>query len=94
MAIDLAEDGIRVNSVAPGYVWSPVEKAVSPDGSRVAMAYLTAPASCQGRDQLLAEVAAAVTFLCSADAGAITGTRLAVDGGYTAMGPEGKGSRS
>lgn len=90
MAVDLAKDGIRVNSLAPGYVWSPVEKAVSPDGSRAAMAHLTEPASVQGRDQLLGEVAAAVVFLCAKDASAITGASLAVDGGYTAMGPEGK----
>ncbi|KAL9985004.1 hypothetical protein ACROYT_G007362 [Oculina patagonica] len=37
------------------------------------------------------EVAAAITFLCSKDASAITGTDLAVDGGYLALGPEGVG---
>ena len=34
------------------------------------------------------EVAAAVLFLCSDEAGFITGTDIRVDGGYTAMGPE------
>ncbi len=34
------------------------------------------------------EVASAVLFLCSGEAGFITGTDIRVDGGYTAMGPE------
>ena len=37
------------------------------------------------------EVAAAIAFLCSKDASAITGTELAVDGGLLALGPEGTG---
>ncbi len=40
------------------------------------------------------EVARAVLFLASADASFITGTDLAVDGGYLAMGPEGLGESS
>lgn len=35
------------------------------------------------------ETAAAIAFLCSKDASGITGTELAVDGGYLALGPEG-----
>jgi hypothetical protein len=34
------------------------------------------------------EVANSVLFLCSDEAGFITGTDIRVDGGYTAMGPE------
>ncbi len=41
-----------------------------------------------------AEVATAIAFLCSSDASFITGTELAVDGGYMAMGPEGLGESS
>ena len=37
------------------------------------------------------EVAAAIAFLCSKDASAITATDLAVDGGLLALGPEGMG---
>ena len=41
-----------------------------------------------------AEVAAAIAFLCSKDASYITGTELAVDGGYLALGPESLGNES
>ena len=40
-----------------------------------------------------AEIAAAIAFLCSTDASYITGTELAVDGGYLALGPEGLGDK-
>ncbi|MDO8685134.1 MAG: SDR family oxidoreductase [Clostridiales bacterium] len=40
------------------------------------------------------EIAAAVSFLLSDDASFITGTDLAVDGGYLAMGSEGLGECS
>lgn len=38
-----------------------------------------------------AEVTATIAFLCSKDASAISGTEVAVDGGYLALGPEGLG---
>ncbi len=42
----------------------------------------------------VAEVAAAAAFLCSEDARYITATDLWVDGGYGAMGPEGRGGKA
>lgn len=49
---------------------------------------VAAPFHVLGRTGDPEEVAKAVLFLCSSDASFITGTDLAVDGGYTAIGPE------
>ncbi|WP_318307448.1 SDR family NAD(P)-dependent oxidoreductase [Amycolatopsis solani] len=75
-ARELAPDGITVNSVAPGFV--PVERhAEVPEAERAA--YLASvPAGRLGTPD---DVAAAVSFFASAEAGFITGQRLLVDGG-------------
>jgi 3-oxoacyl-[acyl-carrier protein] reductase len=75
-AAELAPCGISVNTVAPGFV--PVERhADVPDEIR--NAYLaTVPA---GRMGIPRDVAHAVSFLASEDAGFITGQRIVVDGG-------------
>lgn len=86
-AMDLAADGIRVNSVTPGWTWSrPIAARVG--GDRDAVDRVAAPLSLARRIGEPEEVAAAVAFLCSPDAAFITGTDLAVDGGYLAMGSE------
>ena len=86
-ALDLARDGIRVNSVSPGWTWSSVIRELSggdPDkADRVA-----APYHMLGRAGRPEEVADAVAFLCSDHATFITGADLPVDGGYSALGPE------
>jgi NAD(P)-dependent dehydrogenase (short-subunit alcohol dehydrogenase family) len=83
MAIELAEHGIRVNGVSPGFTHTDMtERAVGPElmrylnGSfaRVPMKRLVKPE----------EIAAAFAFLASDDASAITGQNLTVDCGLTA----------
>jgi NAD(P)-dependent dehydrogenase (short-subunit alcohol dehydrogenase family) len=86
-AMDLAPDGIRVNAVSPGWTWSNIMDELT-GGNR------TKTDSVAGEFHLLKragdpeEVANSVMFLCSDEAGFITGTDIRVDGGYTTMGPE------
>lgn len=86
-AMDLAPDGIRVNAVSPGWTWSNIMDQLT-NGDRAKTDRVAAPFHLLGRIGDPEEVAAAVMFLCSDEAGFITGTDIRVDGGYTAMGPE------
>jgi hypothetical protein len=87
MAMDLAGDGIRVNSVSPGWTWSKVMVELT-GGDRAKTDRVAAPFHLLGRAGDPEEVANVVLFLCSDDASFVTGADYAVDGGYSAMGPE------
>jgi len=88
-ALDLAPDGIRVNAVAPGWTWSTVIAALS--GNDKAKAdQVAADYHILGRLGLPEEVAQVVSFLLSDHASFVTGAEYACDGGYGALGPEGR----
>jgi len=87
LALALAEDGIRVNSVSPGWVWSNPIAALS-GGDRARADAVGGELHLAGRIADPEEVAQAVLFLCSERASFVNGTDIAVDGGYSAIGPE------
>jgi NAD(P)-dependent dehydrogenase (short-subunit alcohol dehydrogenase family) len=78
-ALELAETGITVNSVAPGPVGTAMLRRSMPAGSEAERAFLAyVPMRRLGTPE---EIAAAIAFLLSGEASYITGQTLFVDGG-------------
>jgi NAD(P)-dependent dehydrogenase (short-subunit alcohol dehydrogenase family) len=85
-AVDLAPCGIRVNCVCPGTTATPlveeaVQRAEDPARARRRLE-ATRPLNRLGTPE---EIAAAILYLASAEAGYATGAVLSIDGGYTAQ---------
>jgi 3-oxoacyl-[acyl-carrier protein] reductase len=83
MSVELAPFGILVNAVAPGWVLTPLSEPFVGTLTEDSLGRIS-PLKRVGQS---AEVAAAVSFLCSPDASYITGVTVNVDGGLTAMHP-------
>lgn len=79
MAAEGAPMGIRVNGVSPGWI------ATSPEQADEVLRNATQPPSLINRMGTPDEIAGAVTFLASADAGFVTGQTLIVDGGKSVI---------
>ncbi|MEH0638206.1 SDR family oxidoreductase [Streptomyces bottropensis] len=83
MALELAEHGITVNSVAPGEIATPMTGQEDTD-----VASVQRPGVPLGRPGDAREVAAVIAFLAGEDASYVTGASWAVDGGMLRMGPQ------
>jgi NAD(P)-dependent dehydrogenase (short-subunit alcohol dehydrogenase family) len=90
-ALELAQDGIRVNSVLPGLVETPGTAAVFAR-PRIHEAFLDRIPL--GRAASAEDIAGPCLYLASADAGYVTGAALVVDGGWALTGyPDVRGLR-
>ena len=87
MAVDFAADGIRVNSVSPGWVWSNIMDTLS-NGDIDKTDAVAAPFHVLKRVGRPEEIGDVVAFLAGDRASFVTGADWAVDGGYSALGPE------
>jgi 3(or 17)beta-hydroxysteroid dehydrogenase len=92
VALECAKDGIRVNSIHPGAVRTPMwEKAdwwaglVAKEGSAEAAYRVLEAATPLGRMADPAEIAEAILYLASDASRFVTGSELVIDGGYTAQ---------
>lgn len=85
-ALFYAKEGIRVNSVHPGFIWTPLVQGLAeasdegPEAFRRALDDLH-PIGHVGDPE---DIAAGVAYLASDDAKFVTGSELVIDGGYTA----------
>jgi NAD(P)-dependent dehydrogenase (short-subunit alcohol dehydrogenase family) len=88
LAVEVGRYGIRVNAIAPGTIDTPMlERDLAPMNPADAAAFRARveAANALGRIGRPAEVAELVVFLASAAASYITGTCVAVDGGFLAV---------
>jgi NAD(P)-dependent dehydrogenase (short-subunit alcohol dehydrogenase family) len=79
LAIAHAKAGVRVNAVAPGWIATPLTKALQEDEERSKPILSRTP---MGRWGTPEDIAGPVLFLASNDAEFVTGVILPVDGGY------------
>jgi NAD(P)-dependent dehydrogenase (short-subunit alcohol dehydrogenase family) len=78
-ALENAKRGIRINAVCPGLIMTPmIDKMVADKPDILDMFEAAVPMGRAGKPE---EVASAVIYLCSSQAGFITGQSLVIDGG-------------
>jgi 3-hydroxybutyrate dehydrogenase len=90
VALETARDGVTVNCISPGYVWTPLVEAQIPDtmktrGLTREQVMNDVLLAAQPTKQFVTpeQVAALALFLCRDEAASITGANLSMDGGWT-----------
>ena len=83
LAIELVEYGIRVNSISPGYVATPM--SMDPDFVEPELLAAWQPMFPMHRMAKPEELTGAVIWLCSESAGYTNGCDLVIDGAYTVV---------
>jgi NAD(P)-dependent dehydrogenase (short-subunit alcohol dehydrogenase family) len=81
MAIELGPHRVRVNSIGPTFIKTPLSESTLADPER--RAWIESKIKL-GRLCELEDIMGAIVFLASDAAGMITGTSLLIDGGWTA----------
>ncbi len=82
MAVELGARGIRVNCLCPGFIDTPLNRALADEAAFQTYERSQIPLGRRGQP---GEVAAAVAFLASDEASFVTGTALVADGGQSAV---------
>jgi 3-hydroxybutyrate dehydrogenase len=91
VALEVAEVGITVNCISPGYVWTPLVENQIPDTMKArgltreqVMNDVLLAAQPTKKFVTVDQVDALALFLCRDEAASITGANLSMDGGWTA----------
>ncbi|MFM7027678.1 MAG: 3-hydroxybutyrate dehydrogenase [Chakrabartia sp.] len=91
-ALEVAQQGITVNCISPGYVWTPLIENQIPDTMRIrnmsrdeVINDVLLAAIPQKKFVMPDQIAAMALFLCRDEASAVTGSNMVVDGGWTAQ---------
>lgn len=92
VALEVAQTGVTVNCISPGYVWTPLVENQIPDTMKArnltreqVMNDVLLAAQPTKKFVTVDQVAALALFLCRDEAAAITGANLSMDGGWTAQ---------
>jgi len=92
VALEAARDGVTVNCISPGYVWTPLVENQIPDTMKArgltreqVMNDVLLAAQPTKRFVTPEQVAALALFLCRDEAASITGANISMDGGWTAQ---------
>lgn len=87
LALELATSGVRVNSVCPGAIDTPLLRRQFADGKRGPQGTIDNLIAMHpiGRLGQPEEIAGGILFLCSDAATFVTGSSLVIDGGYTSI---------